>query len=65
MNRDIKFVFSSDRGKTWTTHASPVAIETHKTYMPQMVQLRHPRHKGAFICLYLDTELGFRCLRGN
>ena len=65
MNRDIKFVSSMDQGKTWTTHAFPVAIETHKTYMPQMVQLRHPRHKGAFLCLYLDTELGFRCLRGN
>lgn len=65
MNRDIKFVSSCDLGKTWTTHASPVAIETHKTYMPQMNQLRHPRHKGAFICLYLDTVLGFRCLRGN
>lgn len=65
MNRDIKFVSSSDQGKTWTTQASPVAIETHKTYMPQMVQLRHPRHKGSFLCLYLDTVMGFRCLRGN
>ena len=65
MNRDIKSVFSSDQGKTWTTRASPVAIETHKTYMPQMVQLQHPRHKGTFLCLYLDTVLGFRCLRGN
>lgn len=65
MNRDIKFVSSSDLGKTWTTQASPVAIETHKTYMPQMIQLRHPRHKDAFLCLYLDTVLGFRCLRGK
>jgi hypothetical protein len=65
MNRDIQFVCSRDQGRTWTTHASPVAIETHKTYMPQMVQLQHPRHQGAFICLYLDTVLGFRCLRGN
>jgi hypothetical protein len=65
MNRDIKFVSSSDPGITWTTHASPVAIETHKTYMPQMVQLQHPRHKGTFLCLYLDTVLGFHCLRGN
>jgi hypothetical protein len=40
-------------------------METHKTYMPQMIQLQHPRHQGAFICLYLDTVLGFRCLRGN
>jgi hypothetical protein len=65
MNRDINFVSSSDHGKTWATHASPVALETHKTYMPQMVQLRHPRHKGVYLCLYLDTTLGFRCLRGN
>ncbi len=65
MNRDIKFVSSSDQGRTWTTPASPVALETHKTYMPQLIQLQHPRHKGAFICLYLDTVLGFRCLRGD
>jgi hypothetical protein len=65
MNRDIKFVCSRDQGRTWTTHAFPVAMETHKTYMPQMIQLRHPRHQGAFLCLYLDTVLGFRCLRGN
>ena len=65
MNRDIQFVSSSDQGRIWTTNASPVAMETHKAYMPQMVQLQHPRHKGAFICLYLDTVLGFRCLRGK
>jgi len=65
MNRDIQFVVSNDQGKTWTTPAAPVAMETHKTYMPQMIQLQHPRHQGAFLCLYLDTVLGFQCLRGN
>jgi hypothetical protein len=65
MNRDIKCVSSTDKGFTWSAKAVPIAIETHTTYMPQMVQLRHPRHKGDFLCLYLDTRLGFRCMRGH
>ena len=64
MNRDIKYVLSIDAGMTWTQRAMPIAAETHTTYMPQMEQLRHPRHTNAFLCLYLDTVLGFRCRRG-
>lgn len=65
MNRDIKTVLSADNGTTWTRQATPVATETHRTYMPQIEQLRHPRHNNAYLCLYLDTVLGFRCLRGQ
>jgi hypothetical protein len=41
-----------------------IATGTHKTYMPQIARLRHPRHQGVLLCLYLDTTLGFRGVKG-
>jgi len=58
MNRDIKYVASADAGRTWGRIAFPVYEETHRAYMPQLVGLRHPRHGGAVICLFLDTRNG-------
>ena len=65
MNRDIKFVVSADNGVTWSRQAAGVATDTHKTYMPQLTRLRHPRHRNTMLCLYLDTTLGFRGIRGT
>ncbi len=58
MNRDIKYVASTDAGRTWGCIAFTVYEETHRAYMPQLVGLRHPRHDGAVICLFLDTRNG-------
>lgn len=65
MRRDIKYVASADAGRTWTRVAFPVYEETHRAYKPQLVGLRHPRHDGAVICLFLDTRRGPLGRRGG
>jgi len=40
-------------------------VDTHKAYMPQIVQLHHSRHAGAVLCLFSDAKRGFLGMRGK
>lgn len=59
---DVKHVVSTDDGKTWTPSAGTVFGETHRNYMPGILELRD----RSLLVTFVDHALGAcRAVRGE
>lgn len=65
LNMDVKCVWSTDGGKTWSRPAQTVYAETHKCYMPGVGVLRQNRSQAEVLVLFLDTQRGYFSRRGT
>jgi len=64
LNMDVKCVWSTDRGRTWSRPAQTVYNDTHKCYMPGVGVLRSGAKEAEILVFFLETEKGFFSRRG-
>lgn len=64
LNMDVKCVWSTDGGRTWSRPASTVYDDTHKCYMPGVGVLKMGDREAEILVLFLETERGFFCRKG-
>lgn len=64
LNMDVKCVWSTDGGKTWSQPAQTVYAETHKCYMPGVGALKQSSREAEVLVLFLETQKGFLSRKG-
>ncbi len=64
LNMDVKCVWSTDGGRTWSRPAQTVYSDTHKCYMPGVGVLKRQAEEAEVLVLFLETEKGFFSRRG-
>lgn len=65
LNMDVKCVWSTDGGKTWSRRALTVYNKTHKCYMPGIDVLHARSITAELLVLFLETQQGYFSLRGT
>jgi len=61
---DVKCVWSTDGGRTWSRPASTVYNDTHKCYMPGVGVLKQTGSAAEILVMFLETQKGFFSRRG-
>lgn len=65
LNMDVKCVWSTDGGRTWSRPAQTIYNDTHKCYMPGVGVLKRNAGEAEILVLFLETEKGFFCRKGT
>lgn len=65
LNMDVKCIWSTDGGRTWSRPAQTIYADTHKCYMPSVAVLKRGAKEAEILVLFLETEKGFFCRRGT
>ena len=61
LNMDVKYVSSTDGGRTWDRDATLVYAGGHRNYLPGVAQL----HRGGVMVQLLDYTRGYRVVSGR
>ncbi len=65
LNMDVKCVFSTDGGRSWSKQAQTVYADSHKSYMPGVLQLTRGPAAGSLIVFFHDMQHGYLARRGS